>query len=91
MSKVVADITMSLDGYVSPVSGSVDELQNWVMNPDSVDERATAATGAVIMGRRLFDIVNGRECGRARWPTVRGRPGDNRSSSSPTRCPMRSA
>jgi dihydrofolate reductase len=63
MSKVVADITMSLDGYVSPVSGSVDELQNWVMNPDSVDseilERATAATGAVIMGRRLFDIVNG--------------------------------
>ena len=63
MSTVIADITMSLDGYVSPVSGSVDELQNWVMNPDSIDteilERATAATGAVIMGRRLFDIVNG--------------------------------
>ena len=62
MSKVRADITMSLDGYISPASGSVDELQNWVMNQDSVDaeilERATAATGAVIMGRRLFDIVD---------------------------------
>ena len=69
MSKVIADITMSLDGYVAPPSadsqqgvGSVDELQAWVMNQDPVDaeilERATAATGAVVMGRRLFDIVD---------------------------------
>jgi dihydrofolate reductase len=62
MSTVIADITMSLDGYVSPSSGSVDELQNWVMHQDPVDteilQRATAATGAVIMGRRLFDIVD---------------------------------
>lgn len=62
MSKVIADITMSLDGYVSPPAGSVDELQNWVMNQDPVDadvlDRATAATGAVVMGRRLFDIVD---------------------------------
>ena len=62
MSRVIADITMSLDGYVSPSSGSVDELQNWVMHQDPVDteilDRATAATGAVIMGRRLFDIVD---------------------------------
>lgn len=62
MSQVIADITMSLDGYVSPPDGSVDELQSWVMNRDPVDteilERATAATGAVIMGRRLFDIVD---------------------------------
>jgi dihydrofolate reductase len=62
MSKVIADITMSLDGYVSPAKGSVDELQNWVANQDPVDaevlHRATAATGAVVMGRRLFDIVD---------------------------------
>ncbi len=69
MSKVIADITMSLDGYVAPPGadshhevGDVDELQTWVMEQDAVDteilERATAATGAVVMGRRLFDIVD---------------------------------
>jgi dihydrofolate reductase len=64
MSRVIADITMSLDGYVAGPSpdGDLDELQAWVMAPDSVDteilERATAATGAVVMGRRLFDIVD---------------------------------
>jgi dihydrofolate reductase len=69
MTKVIADITMSLDGFVAPPSadsrsevGDVDELQAWVMEQDPVDtailERATAATGAVVMGRRLFDIVD---------------------------------
>jgi dihydrofolate reductase len=69
MSKVIADITMSLDGYVAPPSadsqhgvGDVDELQTWVIEQDPVDTeilaRATAATGAVVMGRRLFDVVD---------------------------------
>jgi dihydrofolate reductase len=70
MSKVIADITMSLDGYVTgPLAesehglGDVDELHAWVMEQDPVDteilEQTTAATGAVVMGRRLFDIVDG--------------------------------
>jgi dihydrofolate reductase len=70
MSKVIADITMSLDGYVTgPLAesehglGGVDELHAWVMEQDPVDteilEQTTAATGAVVMGRRLFDIVDG--------------------------------
>jgi dihydrofolate reductase len=63
MSKVIADITMSLDGYVTGPSGDVDELHAWVTEQDPADteilERATAATGAVVMGRRLFDIVDG--------------------------------
>lgn len=70
MSKVIADITMSLDGYVTgPLAdsqqglGDVDELHAWVAEQDPVDteilERTTAATGAVVMGRRLFDIVDG--------------------------------
>ncbi|MFL6103460.1 MAG: dihydrofolate reductase family protein [Actinomycetes bacterium] len=63
MSKVIADITMSLDGYVTGPSGGVDELHAWVTDQDPVDteilERATAETGAVVMGRRLFDIVDG--------------------------------
>jgi dihydrofolate reductase len=63
MAKVIADITMSLDGYVTGPSGDVDELHTWVADQDPVDteilQRATAATGAVVMGRRLFDIVDG--------------------------------
>jgi dihydrofolate reductase len=63
MSKVIADITMSLDGYVTGPSGDVDELHAWVTDQDPVDieilERATAETGSVVMGRRLFDIVDG--------------------------------
>jgi dihydrofolate reductase len=69
VTKVIADITMSIDGYVAPPGanaeaevGDVDELQAWVMDQDPIDtetlETATAATGAVVMGRRLFNIVD---------------------------------
>src|SRR4051795_4926000 len=68
--KVIADITMSLDGYVTGPGADVEhglgdspELDAWVSEQDSVDteilEGATAASGAVVMGRRLFDTVNG--------------------------------
>jgi dihydrofolate reductase len=73
MSKVVADISMSLDGYVT--APGVDQehglgidgegIHGWVLEePRSpVDEAVLAssfeATGAVVMGRRLFDIVDG--------------------------------
>ena len=70
MSKVIADITMSLDRYVTgPLAdsqhglGDVDELHTWVAEQDPVDteilEQIAATTGAVVMGRRLFDIVDG--------------------------------
>ena len=70
MPKVIADITMSLDGYVTGPGADVEhglgdapELHAWVSEQDSVDteilEGATGATGAVVMGRRLFDTVNG--------------------------------
>lgn len=69
MTKVIADITMSLDGYVTGPGADIDhglgdapELHAWVSEQDSVDteilEEATAASGAVVMGRRLFDTVN---------------------------------
>lgn len=73
MSKVVADISMSLDGYVT--GPAVDQehglgiggeaIHGWVLEkPRSpVDEavlaRGFAETGAVVMGRRLYDIVDG--------------------------------
>ena len=70
MPKVVADITMSLDGYVTGPGADVEhglgdapELHAWVFEKDAVDteilEGATAASGAVVMGRRLFDTVDG--------------------------------
>jgi dihydrofolate reductase len=70
MPKVIADITMSLDGYVTGPGaddehglGDAEQLHDWVVGGDPVDtgilESSTAATGAVVMGRRLFDVVDG--------------------------------
>src|SRR5262245_40114333 len=70
MSKVIADITMSLDGFVTGEGadeqhglGDAPEIHTWVMQQDAVDaeilEQATAESGDVVIGRRLFDIVNG--------------------------------
>ncbi|MEV0272256.1 dihydrofolate reductase family protein [Hamadaea sp. NPDC050747] len=73
MGKVVADISMSLDGYVT--ARGVDQehglgvggeaIHAWVLDePRSpIDEavlaRSFEQTGAVVMGRRLYDIVDG--------------------------------
>jgi dihydrofolate reductase len=73
MSKVIADISMSLDGYVT--AAGVDQghglgvggeaIHAWVLEePRSpVDEavlaRSFEKTGAVVMGRRLYDFVDG--------------------------------
>ena len=71
MPKVIADITMSLDGYVTGPGadeqhglGNAPELHTWgVTEQDAVDteilERPTVQSGAVVMGRRLFDVVDG--------------------------------
>ncbi len=70
MTKVIVDITMSLDGYVTGAGadpqhglGDAEELHTWVMDQDAVDtevlERGTARSGAVVMGRRLFDTIDG--------------------------------
>ena len=71
MTKVVADITMSLDGFVTGPGADLqhglgiggEPLHNWVFQPDDVDtdvlREAMEISGAVVMGRRLFDIVDG--------------------------------
>jgi dihydrofolate reductase len=70
MTTVIADITMSLDGYVTGTGadaehglGDAAEIHTWVSAKDEIDteilEQATAATGAVVMGRRLFDVIDG--------------------------------
>jgi dihydrofolate reductase len=73
MGKVIADISMSLDGYVA--ARGVDQehglgiggetIHAWVLEEprSAVDEAVLAhsfeQTGAVVMGRRLYDIVDG--------------------------------
>ena len=71
MSKVIADITMSLDGFVTgpdpgPEQGlgrGGEPLHAWVMAGDSdvdadVLRESVEDTGAVILGRNLFDVVD---------------------------------
>ncbi len=71
MTKVIADITMSLDGFVTGPDPDLDHglghggeaLHEWVFSNDEVDaqvlEHSTSRSGAVVMGRRLFDIIDG--------------------------------
>lgn len=71
MTKVVADITMSLDGFVTGPDPDLehglgrggDPLHAWVESDHEVDREVlreiAEAPGAVVMGRRLFDIVDG--------------------------------
>src|SRR5688572_9380885 len=72
MSKVVADISMSLDGFVTGPDPDLEHglgaggepLHTWATDSDdpvdaAVLRQATERSGAVVMGRRLFDIVDG--------------------------------
>lgn len=68
--RVVADISVSLDGFVTgpdpgPDSGlgtGGEALHTWAFSDDPEDQRivreATRRSGAVVLGRRLFDIVD---------------------------------
>lgn len=73
MGKVIADISMSLDGYVTAPGADLEHglgiggeaIHAWVLETprDPVDEavlaHSFATTGAVVMGRRLYDVVDG--------------------------------
>ncbi|GAA2468445.1 dihydrofolate reductase family protein [Winogradskya humida] len=71
MAKVVADISVSLDGFVTGPGVDLEHglgrggeaLHTWALNGDAVDreirDATTDATGAVVMGRTLFDFIDG--------------------------------
>ncbi|MGA5300464.1 dihydrofolate reductase family protein [Nucisporomicrobium flavum] len=71
MTKVVADISVSLDGFVTGPGAGPEQglghggeaLHTWALAGDAVDREvltsATDATGVVVMGRRLFDVIDG--------------------------------
>lgn len=71
MADVVIDISVSVDGFITgPDAGPErglgiggEPLHAWAFAEDETDRRvldsAAAATGAVVMGRRTFDVVDG--------------------------------
>jgi dihydrofolate reductase len=73
MTRIVADISVSLDGFVTgpdpgPENGlgtGGEALHTWAFSDDPGDRavlrEGTARSGAVILGRRLFDVVDGPE------------------------------
>src|ERR687897_67694 len=71
MTRILADISVSLDGFVTGPDPGPDNglgtggeaLHTWAFSDDPEEQRivreATARSGAVVLGRRLFDIVDG--------------------------------
>ncbi|MDQ2662013.1 MAG: dihydrofolate reductase family protein [Actinomycetota bacterium] len=71
MSKVIAAISMSLDGFVTgpnvtrehQLGDGGDVLHQWLETPDPGDtallERMAGGVGAVLMGRRSYDLAEG--------------------------------
>src|SRR4051812_50137613 len=70
MTKVVAEISVSLDGFVTGPEPSVElglgvggeGLHTWALQPDAIDravlEEGVDGTGVVIMGRRGVDVID---------------------------------
>ena len=71
MTRIITDISVSLDGFVtgpdpSPNNGlgtGGEALHTWAFSDDPDDRRVlregTARSGAVVLGRHLFDVVDG--------------------------------
>jgi dihydrofolate reductase len=71
MTRIIADISVSLDGFVTGPDPGPDNglgtggeaLHTWAFSDDPDDQRVlregTARSGAVVLGRRLFDVVDG--------------------------------
>ncbi|WP_406369120.1 dihydrofolate reductase family protein [Streptomyces sp. NBC_00647] len=71
MTHIIADISVSLDGFVTGPDPGADNglgtggeaLHTWAFSDDPDDRRVlregTVRSGAVVLGRRLFDLVDG--------------------------------
>ena len=81
MTRIIGDITMSVDGFVTGPGADLEHglgqdaegLHAWALDSQDPVDRAeiahiTASTGAVVMGRRTFDTVDA----PSGWSEVRG-------------------
>jgi dihydrofolate reductase len=60
MSKLIFDMSVSLDGYTNEVDQSPEQLHGWVFGGDDADravlERAWPNSGAILCGRSTYDL-----------------------------------
>lgn len=80
MTRIIADISVSLDGFVTGPDAGPDNglgtggeaLHTWAFSDDPDDRRllreGTARTAAVVLGRHFFDVVDGPKG----WDDTRG-------------------
>src|SRR5262245_46153702 len=61
MGQVIVGMTMSLDGYINDQNGSVSRLypDMYALRETEEMQEAMRTTGAVVMGRRTYDMANG--------------------------------
>ncbi len=79
MSKVVLDVSMSLDGFTAgpnvrddePMGDGGERLHDWMETDARVFEEVNARVGATVIGRRTFDLGL-RPWGGTPWPGVPG-------------------
>ena len=63
MGAVVLDITMTLDGFIAGPNDEIGPIHDWVIAAQTdrdreILEEAAASGGAVIMGRRTFNLID---------------------------------
>jgi dihydrofolate reductase len=57
---VIADMSVSLDGFVADAAGGVDEVFAWYGKPQSANpEGSQGGLGVIVYGRRTFEQANG--------------------------------
>jgi hypothetical protein len=61
MGKVIVGMTTSVDGFVNDRHGSIERLYPDLpaLRKTKLLQEAMANTGAVVMGRRAYDLANG--------------------------------
>ena len=62
MSKIVLDISTSLDGFVAGPNDELDQIHRWIFTddpsgePQRIFDDLVRSTGAVLLGRRTYDL-----------------------------------
>ena len=60
MGKVVWHVTMSLDGFIAGPDDTMDWIFEHDAGPNAIAEEAVKTTGAVLAGRRWYDLAMSR-------------------------------
>jgi dihydrofolate reductase len=60
MAKLIADMSMSLDGYIADEKDGIAEVFAWLNAEENAEmiEESVAGVGAILTGRRTSDLAN---------------------------------